>query len=416
MLTTLLSHLDLRDPEFWKYASIPFVAAVVGWFTNWVAIEMTFYPLRFVGFFPPYLGWQGIIPSKARKMATTFVDSTMHRLGTFPELFANMDPDRIAAHITAVIEPRLPRYTDEVIFWSGHGLIWRVTPQRIKDGIYERVRARMPGLVEDLMHEAGRNIEELVDFKDMIVTQLVEDRGLLNRLFIESGAKEFQFLIRSGFYFGFLFGLVQLAVWIFLPAWWVLPIFGLIVGWATNWIALNLIFRPLNPTRLGPWTLQGLFLKRQHEVAGVWCRLVTREIVTLRRIVYAMLYGARSERSRELIRRHIEPVADEAVGVLRPAAQLAVGPAALAEIRRSVGAKAVEISTDPFDDWHFDAERAEVVEAILRDRMEGLPPGEFQDLLRPCFQEDEWKLILLGAVLGLLAGIAQLVFVFGGVS
>ena len=46
--------------------------------------------------------------------------------------------------------------------------------------------------------------------------------------------------------------------------------------------------------------------------------------------------------------------------------------------------------------------------------MESLPPEEFQDLLRPCFQEDEMKLILTGAVLGLLAGIAQLVFVFGG--
>jgi hypothetical protein len=46
--------------------------------------------------------------------------------------------------------------------------------------------------------------------------------------------------------------------------------------------------------------------------------------------------------------------------------------------------------------------------------MESLPPEDFQDLLRPCFQEDEMKLILTGAVLGFLAGIAQLVFVFGG--
>jgi hypothetical protein len=45
-----------------------------------------------------------------------------------------------------------------------------------------------------------------------------------------------------------------------------------------------------------------------------------------------------------------------------------------------------------------------------------LPPDEFQDLLRPCFQEDEWKLILLGGVLGLLAGLAQLIFVFGGLG
>ena len=35
------------------------------------------------------------------------------------------------------------------------------------------------------------------------------------------------------------------------------------------------------------------------------------------------------------------------------------------------------------------------------------------DLLRPCFKEDEMKLILVGAALGCMAGFAQLFLVFG---
>lgn len=46
--------------------------------------------------------------------------------------------------------------------------------------------------------------------------------------------------------------------------------------------------------------------------------------------------------------------------------------------------------------------------------MEGLPSQEFQNLLRSCFQEDEIKLVLTGAVLGFLAGLGRLVFFFGG--
>ena len=42
-----------------------------------------------------------------------------------------------------------------------------------------------------------------------------------------------------------------------------------------------------------------------------------------------------------------------------------------------------------------------------------LSPEEFQALLRPCFQEDEVKLIMIGGVLGMLAGVAQLIWVFG---
>ena len=404
----------LRDLEFWKHVSIPFVAGVVGWATNWVAIKLTFQPLEFRGI-RPYLGWQGIIPSKAGKMAGIFAESTMFRLGTLGEIFRHMDPEAMADHISEVIEPRLDEYTDEVMFYGGHGTLWRSLPALVKDAIYARVRQGMPALVHDLMVEVGDQIEDLVDFKHMLVTDLEGNKALLNRLFLESGEKEFKFIIRSGLYFGFLFGIVQLVVWVFYKGWWVLPFFGGLVGYATNWIAINLIFRPLHPTKIGPWTVQGLFLQRQEEVAAVWTRLVTREIVTLRQIIQGMLTGPRNARVEALIRSHIEPIADEALGTLLPAAELAAG-SRLEDIRESVGDKAVAVSIEPFKRWGFNEDRAEVLEELLRERMAELPPDEFQDLLRPCFQEDEWKLILMGGVLGLLAGLAQLVFVFGGLS
>lgn len=400
------------DPELWKHVSIPFVAAFVGWSTNWVAIELTFKPLEFKGL-KPYLGWQGIIPSKAAKMAEIFVDKTMFRLGTLQEVFQAMDPDKIADHITEILDRRLPRYTDEVMFYSHPG-VWKLLPQPLKDNLYRRVRDEMPGLVRNLMYEMAEHFEELVDFRDMLTRRLEGDKDLLNRLFQEAGAEEFKFIVRSGLYFGFLFGLVQLGVWYFYKAWWVLPAFGVLVGYATNWFAINIIFRPLHPRKIGPWTLQGLFLKRQREVAREWCRLVTTEILTLQHLVYAMLYGPRRERVEALIKKHIQPIADEAVEGFKTLTELTVSDERWQAIKASIGDKAVAVSTDPFDHWPFIRDRARVIEELLRERMESLPPHEFQDLLRPCFQEDEMKLILTGAVLGFLAGWAQLVFVFGG--
>ena len=408
MLESILYH-----PDFWKYLSIPFVAGIVGWGTNWAAIQLTFHPLEFIGR-KPYLGWQGIIPSKAERMAGIFVDSTMVRLGTLPELFEQMEPAKIAAQIEKVIVPRLDKYTDEIVLRENPTL-WRRTPDVLKQRIYERIRQSFPRLVDNLMRESSERIEELIDFKHMITQRLVQDRGLLNRLFLESGSKEFKFIVRSGLYFGFLFGLVQLAVWIFYPAWWVLPAFGLLVGYATNWIALNIIFRPLNPKRIGPFTFQGLFLKRQKEVAAVWCEIVTREIVNVRSIIHAMLNGPKSANTQALIKKHIEPLVQEAIDpLLRVPTRLTVGNKSIEEMMNRVGEKSIEVSAEPFDDWHFNRERAEIVERLLRERMEDLPSDQFQDLLRPCFQEDEFLLILVGAALGFLAGLAQLFFVFGG--
>jgi len=400
-------------PEALKYASIPFVAAIVGWATNWVAIKMTFLPLKFFGIKRLYLGWQGIIPSKAVKMAGTFVDSTMYRLGTLAEVFEQMDPQIIGARIIEYVEPRMDEYTDEIML-ENHAVLWENLPPKVKNEIYFRVRSEIGPLVEKLMVDITENLDELVDMKEMITTQLVADKALLNRLFQDSGEEEFDFIIKSGFYFGFLLGLVQLVAFYFLPVWWILPLFGLMVGYATNWLALNIVFRPLEPTKVGPWTVQGLFLKRQAEVAVIWCRLVTREILTMRRLISHMLTGPRASRMRSLIYKHIKPLVDQAVGLNRPTAQVAVGVQGFAGLKAAVGRKAVEVSLRPFNDSVLSEERSLVVERLLRERMLDMRPDEFQDLLRPPFQEDEMKLILLGAALGLAAGFAQLIFVFGG--
>jgi uncharacterized membrane protein YheB (UPF0754 family) len=50
------------------YASMPIIAAAIGYVTKLVAIEMMFRPLEFVGR-KPFLGWQGVIPRRAAKMA-----------------------------------------------------------------------------------------------------------------------------------------------------------------------------------------------------------------------------------------------------------------------------------------------------------------------------------------------------------
>ncbi|HAU15763.1 MAG TPA: hypothetical protein DCS92_18740, partial [Gammaproteobacteria bacterium] len=74
----------VNHPEFWKYISIPFVAAVVGWSTNWLAIQLTFYPVNFFGI-PPWLGWQGIIPKRGKKMAGIVVENTLDKISTMQE-------------------------------------------------------------------------------------------------------------------------------------------------------------------------------------------------------------------------------------------------------------------------------------------------------------------------------------------
>ncbi|WP_166253829.1 DUF445 domain-containing protein [Marinobacter salicampi] len=397
--------------EFWQYLSIPVIAALIGWTTNWLAIKMTFYPLEFIGK-PPFLGWQGIIPSKARKMAAISVDATISKIGTVPEIFQQIDPKVLAAYVTHTVEPRTEEYVDELML-KEHPTFWENLPPSARRMVYDRVRKSIPQLVDNLIDDLSENIEDLLDIKGMVIERLAADKRLLNRIFLECGEAEFRFIINSGFYFGFLFGLVQMTAWYFYQAWWVLPVFGLLVGWATNWIALNVIFRPLHPKKIGPVRLQGLFLKRQPEVAESFCHIVTHEILTVGNLINAILEGPNGDRARNMVKKHIKPLVDETTGMGKALTQVAFGPTGFATLKHQVGEKAIELSRTSFNNPVFEHDRAEAVKTIMVERMIALSSEEFQDLLRPCFQEDEIKLIMVGSALGFFAGVAQLVFIFG---
>lgn len=404
--------MAIETIELLKYLSIPLVAALVGWSTNWVAIKLTFWPLEFIGIKKPWLGWQGIVPMKARKMAGISVDNVLSKLGSLSEVVENMDPEVIARHIVRVIEPQTEAFTEEVMLHERR-VLWENLPVTVKNQINARVKKEMPKLVERLVNEIGNNVEDLLDLKEMIQDQLGEEKHLVNRIFLECGDKEFKFIINSGIFFGGLFGIAQMFIWYYYPQWWILPLFGLIVGYATNWIALNIIFRPLHPVNILGFQLQGIFLKRQKEVSYVYTQIVTDEILTIRHLVYRLLNGPKSDRVHALIKKHIKAVVDESAGFARFFVQGAIGPETFANIKEWVGEKAIEVSPEPFDDDLFVKDRGEIVREIMRARMEELSAEEFQNMLRPAFQEDEMKLIIAGGILGALAGFGQLIFVFG---
>lgn len=390
-------------PQFWGYVLMPVIAGSIGWITNWLAVQMTFYPIEFVGI-KPFFGWQGIIPAKVEKMAAIVVDKTLQKLGSLDEFFREMEPEKIAAHVSNVTSARVEEYIDEVMT-EKNSVLWENLPVVVKKRVYQRVRRQIPDLMDGLVTDISNNIEDLVDLKHMITTLLSNDKVLLNRVFLDVGEPEFRFVINSGFYFGFLFGLVQLAVYIAYPEDWVTPFFGFIVGTATNWLALNVIFRPLHPVKVGPVVLHGLFLKRQRDVAATFARLTTQEFMTIKNIMTAVMTGPRSHRTRAIIKKNIRPLVDG--GVVRTAAQLTVGMGGYANLKKAIENKAIGMSLQPFDDPAFNRDRGVVVERLFRERMEALSSDEFQDLLRPAFQEDEWILILVGGVLGAVAGIIQ---------
>jgi uncharacterized membrane protein YheB (UPF0754 family) len=389
------------------YLSMPFVAAVIGFITKIVAIRMMFQPLDFIGIKPPYLGWQGIIPRKAAIMASISCDLLTSRLIRPSDVFEKLDPVRIAQEMEKPLLAMVDDITRAVAAHYSPGL-WEAAPQAVKDLIVRRIQAESPALVRQIMIDIKADINAVFDLKDMVISALLRDRTLLNRIFQEAGSEEFKFIRNSGLYFGFIIGCVQAITWALTHSIWVMPIFGGFTGWFTDWLALKMIFNPKQPTTyLGLVTWQGLFLKRRKEVAAEYGRLIAREVVTARNVFEAVLRGPLSDRLFHMVTKQVQRMVDEQAGIARPFVVFAVGSGKYQSMKKMVSEELMKRLPETIQHVEGYASNAMDLEKTLVGKMQELSPEEFESLLRPAFQQDEWILITVGAVLGFLVGEFQ---------
>ncbi|MFW2176200.1 MULTISPECIES: DUF445 domain-containing protein [unclassified Moraxella] len=426
----------VNHPQFFAMLTIPFVTAVVTWGHVWMALKMLFYPIHFWGIpikgFPfGGIGWQGIVPRKAGKISGIIVDQTLSKLGSLDEFFQAMHPEEVAEYISRAMNDNLESLIDEIMN-ERSATLWSSMPYAVKRRIYAYGHEQLPDIMKNLVLDLTHHVEDLVDMREMIVHKMESDRALMVRMFLKVGQKEINFIWHISALIGFLFGIIQMAVFYFVPVHWTVPFFASIWGFLTNWIAIWMVFNPIEPhyfrfiklfslskvfpfihvgrPHMATYNWQGGFMKRQAEVSEVFAEIVVRDLVTLKNIMHEMLYGSRATQSRDLIKSHVHQILESPV--IQTSLKFGLGRKEFGQLKHVIIDKSIQATMIPMSNPELNQSRADKIFGLFRDRIRALTPKEFQNLLRPAFQEDELTLIVLGGVTGFLAGWLHLIFVF----
>ena len=408
---------------------------IIGYITNWTGILMLFKPLRFYGIRLPGLktlfpfllkrvqvlplirydgriGWQGIVPSRADKMASIAVDKGLAKLGSVADFYRELEPEAIAEQLTQVAQSQIRGIVEEMLERENPQL-WHNLPGPLKEAVHARVSQQLPALVADITDQIGENIDQLIDIKLMVIKYFSKNPDLLNELFLIMGRKELRFMKNFGFYFGFPAGLVLVAILHFtsLSAWLVLPIGGIVIGWVVNYIGISLIFEPVFPKWWCPWR-QGLLLKRQPEITELYAKMVSSKVVTIKNVGDELMSGPRSDRTRQMLEESLRPATDRALGPARPMVRVAMGSREYDHIKTQLATEATSFAPIAFSDEEFNAQQSDKVYRFIAKQMAAMGPDDFVQLLRSAIKQDEWLLFVHGGVLGLFAGFLH-IFIFG---
>jgi hypothetical protein len=150
----------------YQYLSIPLIAALVGYVTNYVGVSMLFYPIEWTGIsgLGVDLGWQGIVPAKRKIMAEKMVKVTISKLLTIEEMFSRLEPVKMAEILALKLNPMVYR---------------GIVPLNFLKYFFEKTSKNVVA-----------NIEKLIDIKRIVVSGMTKDPTVLGAFFQKVGGKE----------------------------------------------------------------------------------------------------------------------------------------------------------------------------------------------------------------------------------
>ena len=402
-MTEIISH------QLFLYIFMPISYALVGWLTNVLALKMTFYPLKFIGI-PPYLGWQGIIPRKAHKMALHSVNIITNKLIGVHDISLRIHPKKVQDKLGPILLHTIENIFENIIHEFNVDVV-SLLPPNVKKRIYENIRKDADKTVQEIVKSFQGNVDQLFSIENLVIRHLSGDNvKLMVEMFETVGWQEFRFIKLSGLIFGFLLGTIQSVFWMLYPIWWTLPIQGALVGYITNWLALYLIFRPLKEKKIAFFRYQGLFLKRQEEVCRNYADIVSNKILTGKNILLEILHGYAANKMMHLIQESVTRSVDASMYSIKP-------------LMSFINRKKFDMARNYTISHMIDIipESAKILESYLDEtleirntiytKMNSLPPKDFEFILRSGFQEDEFLLFLVGAIIGSLVGMGQAFYI-----
>lgn len=406
-----------------KLCSVPIVCLLFTWFHVWLALQMMFYPIEFHGcprkpIVPAWLGlpingWQGIVPRKANIMAERVCDRMIGNIVTIEEFMDRVDAD----HFWHSLQDSFGKISNDVVerlVKLRFSSLWEKLPATVQDKIKRKVGEETKGSFLAALNELKLNINTILDLRQMSSDAIGNNPELLVWMFKQVAQRELSFITHVAAVMGFLLGLVQVILYVFLQNvsgfdYVMLPLSGLIIGYFTNWLAIKMTFYPIWPHMYltNMLNLQGVFMKRQREVAGQLSRLICEKVIDSRAMLAYMIESPRNTervgKLLEIYRKHIGATMDNSVGRMG-----FVAPSFLKEyVKEDLMNISLEILSEHTDEITKYMDDTMKVEETLTYRLERITPPEFERILHPIFEEDEWILLLVGAVLGVVIGVLQ---------
>lgn len=194
------------------------------------------------------------------------------------------------------------------------------------------------------------------------------------------------------------------------PALWLLPFIGAFIGWATNVIAIRMLFRPHRPVRvpMTPFSFQGVLPRRHAELAASIGRAVAEELITPAVLLERLDMGAIKGDMVAAVGRHVQNRLEAGVPKWVPQG---VRDGLASYVRDVVTKEADQVIDSLMGEFQQRLARRVDVEALVTEKLMELNLEELEALAVRLAGRELHAVMLFGGVLGFFIGVLQMLIV-----
>lgn len=185
------------------------------------------------------------------------------------------------------------------------------------------------------------------------------------------------------------------------------PLICAFIGWMTNYLAIRMLFHPRQPLNVLGWTWQGLFPKRQSELAARLGQLVESELLShqdIRRVIDDPDFQVRL---RTLVENAVHRFVQGKLTSLHPLLNTLLRGTVADRVRDMIVEEMERFLPDLVEQAATELESQIHIEHIVQEKIESFSPERLETLLFSMLKKEFWFIEIVGGVLGLAVGSVQ---------
>jgi uncharacterized membrane protein YheB (UPF0754 family) len=188
---------------------IPFISALIGWITNFIAVRMIFRPRKEIRFL--WFRVQGLIPKRKNDLAEKIAHTVEKELISHRDIKEIISSENFHTQTGDVIRSKIESFITSKI--GGNPLLAMfLTPEvtaKLSASFMEELQKEIPSVIDGLFEK----VESEIDFRDIIKKKINDfDSSRLESIVYNIAAHELKAIEFLGGVLGFIVGLIQLLI------------------------------------------------------------------------------------------------------------------------------------------------------------------------------------------------------------